>query len=85
MGTFQDALLQYYGSDWLAMILTLIAIWLVGNKNKNGFLVHIIGNVCWIIMALMTGSLAMILANAVFILVNSRALILWSTPELAAA
>ena len=80
-----DAFFQYYGSDWVAMVLTLIAIWMIGNKNKKGFLVHIVGNICWIIMAIMAGSLAMILANAVFILVNTRALVLWSKPELATA
>ena len=72
---------QYYGLDWLAMALTLSAIWLIGNKDKSGFFVHIIGNICWITMGFMAGSLATMLANAAFILVNARALVLWSRPE----
>ncbi|TXM07052.1 aminotransferase, partial [Vibrio parahaemolyticus] len=25
---------QYYGIDWVAMVLTFLAIWQIGNKNK---------------------------------------------------
>ena len=74
-------LFQYYGVDWLAMSLTFIAIWLIGNKNKNGFVVHIVGNVCWIGMSFMAGSLATMIANAAFILVNARAIMLWKNPQ----
>jgi len=75
-------LFQYYAVDWLAMALTLLAIWMIGNRNKNGFYVHIGGNCAWIIMGLMAGSLATMLANAAFILVNVRAMVLWSKPGL---
>jgi len=44
--------------------------------------VHIGGNCAWIIMGLMAGSLATMLANAAFILVNVRAVVLWSKPGL---
>lgn len=74
-------LLQYYGVDWLAMILTFIAIWLIGNKNKSGFVIHIVGNVCWIGMGFMAGSIATMVANAAFILVNARAIMLWTKPD----
>jgi hypothetical protein len=38
---------RYFGLDWLAMFLTFIAIYLLGNKNKSGFLVMMAGNLCW--------------------------------------
>lgn len=74
-------LLQYYGVDWLAMALTLLAIWLIGNRTRSGFYVHIAGNFCWIAMGFMADSMATMLANAAFVLVNIRALVLWSRPE----
>lgn len=72
---------EYYGVDWLAMGLTFLAIWLIGNKNRNGFVIHIVGNLCWISMGFMAGSLATMVANAAFIAVNARAILLWSKPE----
>ncbi len=72
---------EYYGVDWLAMVLTLLAIWFIGNKDKKGFYIHIVGNICWIAMGLMAESLATMLANLAFIVVNIRAIMLWSHPQ----
>ncbi|MDB9952012.1 hypothetical protein OAD57_01395 [Porticoccaceae bacterium] len=36
--------LQYYGVDWLAMILTFFAVWQIGNKNRTGFILMMGGN-----------------------------------------
>lgn len=74
-------LFEYFAVDWLAMVLTLLAIWMIGNRDRNGFYVHIAGNFSWIVMGFMAGSLATMLANAAFILVNIRALLLWSKAE----
>lgn len=71
----------YYGVDWLAMLLTLIAIYLIGNKAKSGFVLMIIGNLCWIGLGFLSGSIAMILANIVFAGMNMRAIIKWSEDE----
>jgi hypothetical protein len=38
---------QYLGLDWLAMVLTFSAIYLLGNKSRVGFLIMILGNVHW--------------------------------------
>ena len=35
---------QYLGLDWLAMLLTFSAIYLLGNKTRYGFLVMMVGN-----------------------------------------
>ena len=74
-------LFQYYAVDWLAMVLTLLAIWMIGNRDRNGFIVHIAGNVSWIVMGFMAGSMATMLANFAFILENIRALVLWRKTE----
>lgn len=72
-----DNPLHYLGIDWLALVLTFLAIWQIGNKNKIGFLIMMAGNSCWIAVGVMTDSLAMILANVIFLLMNARALVKW--------
>ena len=71
-------LLQYYGIDWLAMVLTFTAIWLIGDKNKLGFYIMMGGNSCWIVLGLLTHSLALVIANILFMSLNVRAIIHWS-------
>ncbi len=72
---------QYYGIDWVAMVLTFLAIWQIGNKNKIGFILMMCGNTSWIAVGYLTGSVAMIIANIIFFSMNLRAIIKWSTPE----
>lgn len=74
---------QYYGVDWIAMVLTFLAIWQIGNKNKIGFVLMMFGNSTWIVVGYLTGSLAMVIANLIFISMNIRAIIKWSksSPE----
>lgn len=71
----------YYGVDWLAMALTLIAIYYIGNKSKSGFLLMILGNIAWIALGFLSQSLAMILANILFAAMNIRAVYLWSDED----
>ena len=73
-----QGLTHYYGIDWMAMLLTLVAIYLIGNKKKSGFYLMILGNLAWIILGLLTHSLAMIIANLMFAMMNIRAIYLWS-------
>ncbi|MBE3902414.1 hypothetical protein HJ158_25535 [Vibrio parahaemolyticus] len=54
---------QYYGIDWVAMVLTFLAIWQIGNKNKIGFILMMCGNTSWVAVGYLTGSVAMIIAN----------------------
>jgi hypothetical protein len=73
--------LQFYGVDWIAMILTFLAIWQIGNKNKIGFILMMCGNSSWIVVGSLTGSLAMVIANLVFMSMNLRAILKWSKPD----
>lgn len=66
---------QFYGVDWIAMVLTFLAIWQIGNKNKIGFILMICGNSSWVVVGYLTGSLAMVIANIIFLLMNIRAII----------
>lgn len=68
---------SYYGIDWVAMVLTFLSIWQVGNKNKIGFILMMFGNTCWMSVGYMSGSLAMIVANFIFLGMNVRAILKW--------
>lgn len=72
---------QYYGIDWVAMVLTFLAIWHIGNKNKIGFILMMCGNTSWVAVGYLTGSIAMIIANVIFFSMNLRAITKWSKPE----
>ena len=74
-------LLQYYGIDWLATLLTFLAIWLIGDQNRSGFYIMNAGNALWIVVGILTHSLALVVANLLFIALNVRAIIRWSRKE----
>lgn len=74
--------MNYYGIDWLAMLLTVLAIYLLGNKARYGFVLMTLGNVCWVTMGVLTDSMAMILANLIFLTMNVRGWFKWP-PEAA--
>lgn len=65
---------QYYGIDWVAMVLTFLAIWQIGNKNKIGFILMMCGNTGWVAVGYLTGSVAMIIANIIFFSVSTDGL-----------
>lgn len=70
--------MQYFGIDWLAMVLTLWAVWDIGNKKKSGFILMIIANICWVVLGYLTESLAMALSNLILMCLNVRAIVKWS-------
>jgi len=69
---------KYYGFDWVAMVLTFTAIYYIGNKNRLGLMLMMVGNICWTIVGIQANSLAMILANVAFFIMNVRAVYKWS-------
>lgn len=72
------ALTRYVGLDWLAMCLTFGAIYLLGNKSRNGFLVMMAGNLCWSAIGVRAGSMAMVIANLGFYSMNVRDFLRWA-------
>jgi len=71
-------LLQYFGIDWIATVFTFAAIYMLGNKSKYGFAVMMAGNSCWITVGILTSSIALIIANAGFLLMNARGWHQWN-------
>lgn len=71
--------LRYFGVDWIAMIFTFAAIYLLGNQSKAGFATMMCGNNCWVIVGVLTSSIAMVIANAVFFAMNARGWMKWTS------
>ena len=74
-------LFQYFGIDWLAMMFTFMAIYLLGNKSRYGFAIMIAGNACWVVVGVLTSSVAMIIANIGFFVMNSRGWYRWTADD----
>jgi hypothetical protein len=45
---------------WLGNILILTAIWLIGQKNRRGWIFSILGNAIWCVYALVLSSYSML-------------------------
>lgn len=70
---------SYYGLDWLAMALSLLAVWLIGNKNQWGFIVFICANLLWIVLGMtLLNSLGILLGNFFFLVTNIRGFVRWN-------
>ena len=69
---------KYYGIDWLAMSLTFVAIYMIGNKQRYGFILMICANAAWLVVGILTRSVALLIANIIFSSMNIRAFIKWS-------
>jgi hypothetical protein len=73
-------LLNYYGLDWLAMSLSLLAVFLLGNKNKYGFVSFVIANAIWVYLGLvMMQSYGIAVGNLIFGIMNTRGFFKWSS------
>lgn len=72
---------EYFGIDWLAMCLTFSAIYLLGNKRREGFVIMILGNLCWTSIGMWAHSYAMVIANLGFLAMNVRGFLRWSPPR----
>lgn len=73
-------MLEYYGLDWAAALLTFLAIWMLGNQSRWGFVLMIAGNAFWIATGVVGSSWGLLAANVAFIAMNLRGLLRWSQP-----
>lgn len=72
-------LFKYYGLDWLAMLLSVIAMILLGNKVKWGFISFTLANITWILLGLfLLNSYAIVIGNVIFLVTNTRGFIKWN-------
>ena len=71
---------RYLFLDWVGMALGLLALWMMGNRDRRGFVAFMISNAIWIGIGWWIGSLAMVIGNAVILAVNLRGLARWKEP-----
>lgn len=70
--------LQFYGIDWMATVCGLLGVYLLGNKNKFGFVLFMIASMSWITFGVLTGSIAVIIGSAIFLMMHLRGLLKWN-------
>ncbi len=70
--------MQFYGIDWLATVCGLTGVYLLGNKNKNGFLVFMLASLSWIAVGVFIGSFAIIIGSSIFFIMHLRGWFNWS-------
>ena len=69
--------MTFFYIDWIATICSLVAAYLIGNQQRNGFLLFMFGNLAWIIIGGLSKSLAIIVGNVLFLLLNLRGYQQW--------
>jgi len=73
-----DIFLKYYGLDWLAMASSLLAVYLIGNKNRIGFISYILANAFWIYLGVFKmQSFGISVGNVFFLMMNLRGFLKW--------
>jgi hypothetical protein len=71
-------LARYYGADWIAMVLSVASLWMLGSRKRNGFVIMAVGNAAWIIYGALAGNLPIIISNIIFVVLNLRGYFNWS-------
>ena len=69
--------MQFYGIDWLATVCGLTGVYLIGSKNKYGFLIMMVASLSWMAVGFMIGSLALIFGSSVFFGLHVRGWLKW--------
>lgn len=77
--------MQYYFLDWTAMVTSLLAVYLLGQKNRLGFASFMVSNMLWMVVGFLAGSYGIFLGNVVFFGLNLRGFLKWKPAEPEAA
>ena len=73
---------KYYSLDWIAMLLSVLAMLLLGNKVKWGFVLFMLANMTWIVLGfLILHSYAIVLGNIIFLITNARGFLKWNAEK----
>jgi nicotinamide riboside transporter PnuC len=73
--------MQYYGIDWLATVCGLSGVYLLGNKNKVGFILFMIGSLSWAVVGFLIASIAMTIGSLIFFALHLRGFLSWRKTE----
>lgn len=73
-----DLFWQYYGLDSLGMLLSLLAMYMIGNQNRWGFVVFAVANVLWVYLGVyLMDSIGIAVGNLIFLIINVRGYLRW--------
>lgn len=64
--------MQFYGIDWLATICGLTGVYLIGSRNRIGFVVMMVASLSWLTVGILIGSLPLMLGSGVFFMLHVR-------------
>jgi len=68
--------------DWVAGILELTALYIVGCKNRFGFILNVCCGICWIIYVVMSkGSYGLLIVVVPALFINCINFLKWSKDE----
>ena len=74
-------LFNYYGLDWLAMLLGFLGMWLLGQKRKVSFIFTGLGMVSALAVAILSSQYGFMVANSIMIVLSIRNYVLWYREE----
>lgn len=69
--------MNYYGTDWITLLCNLIAIWLIGNGKKHGFIFGLIACSADFAFGYLAQSSAIMAGSLLFTIFNIRAFYKW--------
>ncbi len=69
--------MQYYGFDWLASVCNLLGMFLLGSRNKYGFVFCMLGSAGWLVVGVFINSFPLIFGSSIFIILHVRGLLNW--------
>jgi len=67
--------------SYLLSIISLVTLWLIGNKNKAGFVLGLLNQVLWIWYALMLKQYGLLVGVIAYAAIYIRNLIKWNKDE----
>lgn len=77
-----EIIIKYYGIDWMAMLMTFCSLYLLGKKNKYGFIFGLLANFFWLCFGILVLSAGNILANVVFSILNIKGYLNWKSGKI---
>ena len=72
-----ELLFKYHGIDWIAIIMTFLTLYYLGEKRRFGFVFGVLASISWLIFGILVDSIANIVANIIFIALNLRGYLNW--------
>jgi hypothetical protein len=73
--------MQYYGIDWLATACGLSGVYLLGSRNKIGFILFMAASLSWAIFGVLSNSIAMTIGSSIFFIMHLRGFLNWRRTE----